>query len=166
MITVTSAHNQTVNQAVAIGCGGGFDSSGAYAGNCSIGLPCVGYWRGGGGGGESYLGLYDDTSSTTDSSIFFPGGDGVDSKLGIVMATSLFPNPTTGSFTIDASNIGNHISASLYDERGAYVLDATPFVARERGNLQFMLHGLTSGSYMLTLDDGTKRYSYKLSIHL
>ncbi len=79
-------------------------------------------------------------------------------------STSLFPNPSTGIFTIDAADIGNHISASLYDERGAFVLDATPFMMRENDNLQFTLHSLASGTYMLTLDDGKERYSYKLSI--
>jgi Secretion system C-terminal sorting domain len=79
-------------------------------------------------------------------------------------STSLFPNPSTGIFTIDAANIGNHIAASLYDERGVFVLNATPFMVRENDNFQFTLHGLSSGTYMLTLDDGKDRYSYKLSI--
>jgi hypothetical protein len=82
----------------------------------------------------------------------------------IVNETPIFPNPSTGGFTINVPNIGNHIAASLYDERGAFVLDATPFMMREGNNIQFTLHGLASGSYMLTLDDGKERYSYKLSI--
>jgi Secretion system C-terminal sorting domain len=90
-------------------------------------------------------------------------------NMGVVMqsemdSTPLYPNPTTGFFSIAAPNIGSHIAASVYDERGAFVLDATPFMVCENDNFQFTLHGLSSGSYMLTLDDGKDRYSYKLSI--
>jgi hypothetical protein len=91
------------------------------------------------------------------------GGSGV--SLPVIMSEiSIFPNPSDGTRTVPAPAITQNLHASLYDERGAFVLDATPFMMREGNNLQFTLHGLPSGTYMLTLDNGTEHYSYKLSI--
>jgi type IX secretion system substrate protein len=150
----TRAFAQTdSNQVGAITCGGGVVSAGGYAGNISIGLPFVGeIWNA--SGDTTMLGVYDDTAFIS----------GVAMPSSIQVLGNIFPNPSDGSITVPAPTTIANFHASLYDERGAFVLDATPFMMREGNNIQFTLHGLASGSYMLTLDDGKERYSYKLSI--
>jgi hypothetical protein len=79
-------------------------------------------------------------------------------------ATPLYPNPSSGTFTVVIPNLGNHIQASLYDERGAFLLDATPFMARTKDELQFSFASVVAGPYTLVIDENKIRRAFKLSI--
>ena len=90
---------------------------------------------------------------------------GVKQILAQDMALTLYPNPTTGAFTITIPENLNHIQAFLYDERGAQILDATSSITRNASDrLEFFLKNVPSGSYMLDLRSDKENLLYKLNL--
>jgi hypothetical protein len=82
----------------------------------------------------------------------------------IVNLKQVFPNPSTGGFTIDSLILGNHTQAMLYDECGACVLDATMLMSQNGSRVAFNLKGVTQGSYILLVQNASTHYEYKVSI--
>ncbi len=151
-----SAQSNSI-QASAISFGGGLDSSANFAGSVTIGLPFVALTSDA-SGDTARLGMYFDTSS-----VFYPMN--VVTTTPIVIEYQIFPNPSTGEFTIvPSANEGAISHIDLLNEAGQVVADLTHSMESDADGIHITSSGLASGTYFVRVEAKTGEYLYKFVI--
>lgn len=80
-----------------------------------------------------------------------------------VLASRVFPNPTTNGFWISVPNGGNKINVALSDYMGNTIVEKT-LTSMFDGLWHFDTHTLQSGTYVLTYEGATANGSEKIVI--
>jgi len=158
LIVSSRAFAQTLdtNRAMAITCGGGIDSSTDYAGSVTIGMPFVGEISNT-SGDTTRLGLYDDA---------FPSPMGVVNASAPIIEQAIYPNPSTGEFSIVPPDGTGEISRiELLDEAGHVVADLTHSATTDADGIHVKSSGLASGTYFVRADARGGEYLYKIVIN-